>query len=588
MFFASLLAMVIAGIILVGVTIGGIAAIVSTAKKSKDIEPTKSSSILVLDLDKTFHEQHEKASFFFGDEDSYQTGLYELQNALKKAKTDKDIKGLLIKTDGGSNSWATLQQVRNAVADFKASGKFVYAYGESISQRDYYVASLADSVFLNPIGDMELKGLAAQLAFFKGTLDKLGVKPEIFYAGRFKSATEPFRATEMSPANRIQLAAILSNTWSEIANAAALHAKTDTATVRRWTQTGEIQFPEDALSHHLVDGLRYWDEVEATLRSKTGKKADEKIAYTDLAKYASKVDDEDLKDSRIAVLFAEGDIVDGKRNEDYQIASETFMETLRKVRDNDKIKAVVLRINSPGGSARASEILLREIQLLKKKKPVVVSMGDVAASGGYYLSCQADSIFAMPTTITGSIGVFSMLFSTQDLMTNKLGVTFDAEKTAPYADFPSGTRPMTADEAARMQRDVDTIYSIFKRRVVAGRSRKLTDMAVDSIAQGRVWSGRDALAIGLVDGLGDLNRAIQSAARLGKLSEYSVTTYPEPVDKFESLMRRFKGNSSAAAAVKTALKEELGTNVDFLRAFGDLRRMNGKSQASMPFRMVID
>lgn len=467
----------------------------------------------------------------------------------------------------------------------KVSGKPVYAYGEDYSQKDYYVASAADSVFLNPAGAFELKGLAAQLQFFRGTLEKIGVKPEIFYAGRFKSATEPFREYKMSDANRLQLSVLINTVWSEYLEAAAAHAKTDTATVGAWTREGTVLLPEDAQRLGLVDRLAYWDEVESLIRRKTDKKEKDKVAFTKIGDYSRSKTDATLKDGRIAVLFAEGEISDGKSENSYQIASETFVAQIRRIRNNDNVKAVVLRVNSPGGSARASEVILRELQLLQEKKKLVVSMGDLAASGGYYISATADSIFALPTTLTGSIGVFGMMFNASELLTQKLGVTFDEVKNAPFADFPSIAKPFTDAERARMQRGVDAIYALFKSRVAAGR--KLSPEQVDSIAQGRVWLGRDALAVGLVDRIGGLDDAIRSAAKLAGLSDYSISTYPEPVDRFRFMMSRLK--NTPFAQTQQAIGAVAGPQAEsMVEKFRKWHLLNRKAQMALPFEWVVE
>jgi len=534
------------------------------------------------------HEQGEKNSLAaFSGDDAYTAGLYDAVKAIDHAKTDDKIKGILIKISAPNNGFATLQQLRMAIVDFKRSKKFVYAYGEAISQGGYYIASAADSIYLNPVGDIELKGMAATIPFFKGTLDKLEITPEIFYAGKFKSATEPFRATEMSEANRLQTTTFIKSFWNDFLKAASEHSKLDTGAINALANTGAIQLPVDALNNKLVDGLLYWDEVESRLMTKTDTKASKDLKYVSLDEYAenAKHGRNKFNEKRIAVIFAEGNIVDGEQNGDYSIASETMAETIRKVADNDKIKAVVLRVNSPGGSALASEVILRELQLLKKKKPLIVSMGDYAASGGYYIACQADSIFAQPNTITGSIGVFGMMFNVSNLMKNKLGVTFDGVKTGPYADFPSGTRPMTEDEGKKMQGMVDNIYQVFMSRVAAGR--KMTVAAVDSVAQGRVWTGTDALSLGLVDALGGLDRAIESASAKAKLKDFQVVTYPEPVDKLESLMRSLKGNTAASAAVHATLKQELGDDYEYYQQVKELRDMNGKAMMTVPFLVKI-
>lgn len=590
MFFASFLAMVIAGVVIIGLLIGaivGMASKASSASSDEEKMSVKDNSVLVLDLANTFHEQGEVNSFsFMNSEGGAEAGVYEINRCMEAAAKDDKIKGLYIKLAPSPNSFATLQQIRNSIINFKKSGKFIYAYGETIPQGALYVGSVADSIFLNPAGDIELKGLASNLTFFKNALAKLEVEPEIFYAGKFKSATEPFRADKMSEPNRQQVAAIQTDIWAEFITAIAGHAKTDTAVINGFAQNGTIQFPQDALDHKLIEGIRYWDEVESMMKNKLGVKDDKEINFTSMDDYSgSNALNEESKDERIAVIFAEGQIKDGESNSDYEIADKDIAKTIRSVRNNDKIKAVVLRINSPGGSARASEIILRELKLLHNKKPIVVSMGDVAASGGYYIACAADSIFAMPTTITGSIGVFSMMFNTEKLMNNKLGVTFDQVKNAPYADFPNPTRKMTEAEAAMMQRGVDSIYALFKRRVAVGR--RMTEADVDSIAQGRVWTGADALEIGLVDKMGNLDRAIQSAAKLAKLKDYEVRTYPERVDKFKSFMKMFKGNSSAQEAVAKAVAQELGSGAKDLIRLKNLADMNGRCMMMLPFEMSL-
>jgi len=584
MFFASLLAMIVMGVIAAGLLIGSITALIARAGKETKIKP---GSVLVIDLQKHIHEVGEENPFaIFSNEANSPVGLYDVMHAISNAKTDNNIKGIMIKLHSGNNGWATLQQLRMALKDFKSSNKFIYAYGEDIPQNAYYVASVADSIYLNPVGDIELKGFATVMPFFKNTLERLELQPEIFYAGKFKSATEPFRADKMSEPNRLQTSRLQHNFWNEYLKAVMEHTHADSSSINQWTATGAIQFPADALKYKLVDGLRYWDEVEQSVRAKTGQKDTESIKYVSLGEYASSVKTGVITgNNRIAVLYAEGDIVDGEQTEEYQVASKTFIQNIRKLRDNDNIKAVVLRVNSPGGSALASEVILRELQLLKKKKPLIVSMGDVAASGGYYISSQADSIFALPTTITGSIGVFSMMFNIEGLMHNKLGVTFDEVKTAPYADFPTATRAFTPEEGMRMQNSVDTIYSIFKSRVSVGR--KIASADVDSIAQGRVWTGYDALNIKLVDAIGDLNRAISSAAAMAKLSNYKIVTYPEPGDRWENIMRKLKGNNIGDAAIKESIKAQLGTEYNWYKKIQSLRNINGKAMMAMPVDISV-
>ncbi len=586
MFFASLLAMIVAGVIVVAVFVGLIIGAVNSAINSKPAVHVASSSVLLLDMNTRFSEQPRQNSFArLSGGSGYNAGLYDVVRALEQAKTDDKIEGLVLKLGPTANGWATLQQLRAAVKDFKTSGKFVYAYGENITQGAYYVATVADSIFLNPVGDMELKGFATVLMFFKGTLDKLELEPEIYYAGKFKSATEPFRATQMSEENRRQIREFQDDFWAEFAGAVAERLKTDTAAVTQLAVNGTIEFPKDALANKLVDGLWYSDQVNDLLKTKTGTDEDKDVKLVSVSKYAENLKDGARKDERIAVLYAEGSIVDGEGDDMGQIASADMVKTIREIRKNDKIKAVVLRVNSPGGSALASEVILRELQLLKKDKKLIVSMGDVAASGGYYISCYADSIFVMPNTVTGSIGVFAMLFNTEKLMKNKLGITFDHVKNAPYADFPNGYRPLTIEEAGKMQRSIDNIYNIFKGHVAAGR--KLDINYVDSVAQGRVWSGSDAVANKLADGFGDLNRAIASAASMAKLKDYSIVTYPEVVDEFDMLLKRMGGDEGMSAAVKANIAKEMSEEYPFIKQLKMLKSISGQKMMLMPFSISM-
>ena len=585
MFFASLFAMIVAGILVFGVLIGFLISAVSDATSEKEIS-VKENSVLVIDLSSIIKERSQKSSFsFMNDEDGFNFGLSEFNQAIAFAQNDKQIKGILIKTNGASLGWATAQKMRGSLLNFKKSKKFIYAYGDGISQGDYYLASVADSIFINPIGSVEIKGLASSLMFFKGTLDKLGVTPEIFYAGQFKSATEPFRSTKMSEPNRLQLATIQNHLWNIYTQDVALSRNLTPAAINTIAVNAQAQNAQDALHLKLVDKLYYWDEVE-TLIMKATKAADLKaINYLSMNDYVSQLDF-DLTEStnKIAVLYAEGEIVDGKQSDENQVASSTMVEEIRKIANNDKIKAVVLRINSPGGSALASEIMLRELQLLKKKKPLIVSMGDVAASGGYYIASYGDSVFAQPSTITGSIGVFSMMFNIENLLTDKLGITLDAEKNAPMADFPNATRQFTDKERSLMQQSVDQIYGIFKTRVANGRHIPMPQ--VDSIAQGRVWTGVDALRLHLIDAYGDLDRALASAASIAHVKDYSVVSYPSPVDKLELFLQKFKG-SNASAIAKSYMQEQMNAEFIWLKKIHQLKQIQGKAQMLMPFQLTI-
>jgi protease-4 len=585
-FFASLLAIIVSGVLFVLVVVGLIISVAKSVTEKEDRQVT--GDVIAIDITKSIHEQGETNPLAaFSESAAYKAGLYDMLHAISEAKFDDGIKGIYIKLGPTPNGWADLQELQNALVDFRKSGKFVYGYGENITQGAYYVATACDSIFLNPSGSIDLKGFATTLAFFKGTLDKLELEPEIFYAGKFKSATEPFRADRMSEPNRLQIKTFQDGMWNQFLKAAAAYMGTSADTVHQLAVTGAIQFPSDALKYNMVAGLRYRDQVATIIRKKTGKSESEDIAFVSINEYADQSREKAAgTQPRIAVLVAEGDIVDGEQNDSREIASVTLCEEIRKLRLSDKVKAVVLRVNSPGGSALASEVILRELTLLRAKKPLIVSMGNYAASGGYYISSYADSIFALPNTITGSIGVFGMMFNIDKLMKNKLGVTFDQVKNAPYADFPTATRPFTPDEAKLMQRSIDTIYAQFKGHVAEGR--KLSAEMVDSIAQGRVWTGTDALRIGLVDGLGGIERAVKSAAALAKLGAYKVVMYPEPVDKLSTLMKRLDANTQTKAAIKEALADEVAPVYDWYTRVKSLQQMNGRAMMAMPFVFSVN
>lgn len=543
-FLASLLAIIVSGILLAIISFGIMGAIVSSAT-SQQMAVIKENSILEIDLAKQITEipQANILSAITGGSNGSSVGLFEVIRSIEAAKSDNNIKGIYLKAGGNANGWATSQQLRNALKDFKTSGKFVFAYADGISQKAYYVASVADSIYINPLGAVELKGLSTSLMFYKGLLDKLEVEPEIFYCGKFKSATEPIRAYKMTDENRTQIKAYQQDFWSEILAAVAEHNKMEVTAIDSLVSAGLIQNSADAVKYNLADGIKYKDEFEDILKNKLGIDQKDKLNFASLSDYKSRLSQKPSS-NQIALLIAEGNIVDGKAGatSDAVIASEDFIEEIRKVNADSNIKAVVMRVNSPGGSALASENILRELDLLQKNKKLVVTMGDYAASGGYYISCNADSIFALPNTITGSIGVFGVMMNTQKMFNNKLGITFDTEKTSPLADLGDGNKPMSERERAIIQSGVDTIYHLFKSHVAAGR--KMDINYVDSVGQGRVWTGKRALDLKLVDGLGGLDRAISAAAQLAGLESYRVVTYPKPTSDMERLLKLM--NSSQA------------------------------------------
>jgi len=524
----------------------------SAASSSKPF--VGSNAVLVLDLNQSFAEQAKNNPFnnFFDNPSSDVPGLYDVVRLIRYAKSDSSVKGIYIKAGDNENAYASSEEIRQALVDFKKSNKFIIAYGNVIPERAYYVANVANRIYCNPAGGVEWDGFAVDLMFLKGTLDKLEIKPEIFYAGKFKSATEPLRATQMTDANRLQTTVWLNDIYNNLLIRTADARLTDTATLHNLANTGAIQTANDALKYKLIDGLRYDDEVRTEILKKLKKQRDEEINFVAMGKYAKAVDfRKNDEGGKIDIIYAQGDIVDGKGDKD-QVGSDDFIKLIRKARQDDDVKAIVFRVNSPGGSAMASEAIWREITLAKKEKPVVVSMGDYAASGGYYISCAADSVFADETTVTGSIGVFSVLANLKDFFNNKLGITFDGVKTAPYADLGSMSRPLTDQEKRFIQASVDTIYKTFTTRVADGRKK---DTAyIDSIAQGRVWIGKRAIGVGLVDRTGSLQDAVDCAARMAKLNKYSTKEFPEQ----KSWLEELTDPSFFAQSREDAMEKEMG------------------------------
>ncbi|MDB5252665.1 MAG: signal peptidase, partial [Flaviaesturariibacter sp.] len=548
MFFASFLALIVFMVIGFFLFIALVSSLASLAKDDKaDIA---AHSVLTIDLSRHYAEQEQNAPLrsIAGGENA--PGLYDLVRLIRHAKTDKDIAGIYLVANSNANGLASSEEIRRALVDFKTSNKFIIAHGDVVSQSAYYVASAADKIYASPTGTLEWKGLAVELAFFKGTLDRLKIQPQIFYAGKFKSATEPFRADRMTPENRLQTAALLGSIYSEYLQTISAARGIDTATLHALANTGAIQQAPDAVQHRLLDAVKYDDEVRDEMKKRLSLGKYDKLPLATLDDYAKAGHFRETGSGRIAVIFAEGSIVDGSDRQ--SIASEDYIRTIRKARLDKSVKAIVLRINSGGGSALASENIWRELSLAKADKPLVVSFGDVAASGGYYIATAADTIFALPNTITGSIGVFGIIPNMSGFFSEKLGVTFDAVSTADLADGPTITRPMTETEKTFAQQGVDRIYLQFKQRVAQGRKKDIA--TIDSIAQGRVWSGTDALRIGLVDRMGTLRDAIACAARMAKLESFRLREYPESGSWLDDLFNR------STKTPEAALKSQLGAD----------------------------
>ncbi|RYY59754.1 MAG: signal peptide peptidase SppA, partial [Chitinophagaceae bacterium] len=467
-----------------------------------------------------------------------------------------------------------------ALLDFKKSGKFVIAHGDVMTQSAYSIANAADKIYVSPLGFMEWTGYNLDYLFLKGALDKLEIQPQIFYAGKFKSATEPLRAEQMTPENKLQTSVWLNDLYNDLLLKTAEARKVDTATLHRLANEASIRTAADAASYKLIDAVKYDDEVKDEIKTILNIDKYKKINFVTLEDYAGPMPFSKAGNEKIALIFAEGDIVDGKSGSD-NIGSETYRNLIRKARLDKTIRAIVLRINSGGGSALASENIWRELSLAKKEKPVIVSFGDVAASGGYYIATGADSIFALPTTITGSIGVFSVLPNFGSFFKNKLGVTFDGVKTAEHADALTVVRPLNEKERDLMQANVNMIYAQFKQRVAEGR--KLDTAYVDSIAQGRVWTGLRAKEIGLIDRFGGLEDAIRSAASMAKLSSYSIYEYPEPRGMLQQLF-----GSNDPLGYDDKMKSEIGSdNYKIYQELKRLHEMTGSVQARLPFQFLV-
>jgi protease IV len=574
-FFASFLAFIafffIGFLILIGIG-------VSSSSSEKPL--LENNSVLILDAGSAIKEQTNANQFSFAGATEEHDGLQSVKDAINYAKTDDKIKGIYIKLGMASNGWATLLDIRKSLLDFKTSKKFVYAYGDYSDQKSLYLASAADSIFVNPIGAVELKGLAATGTFYKKALDKLEVEPVVFYCGKFKGASEPFRLDKYSEPNKQQIGDLLKDFYAEFVTALSIKSGRDTASISILANQLKIEKPQDAVTEKIIDGVKQEHEFLALLRSKLGTAANKKIQSMPIGEYASTIEIAESSNYKIAVLYADGEIVDGEGDGE-QVATKPMVKEIRKLINKQDIKAVVLRINSPGGSALASENMYQELMELRKKKPIVISMGDVAASGGYYLSCAGDSIFAQPNTVTGSIGVVGMILNFEKLMENKLGITTDVVKTNEHADFPTVTRKMTPLEIEYMQKNTDRIYAVFKQRVMD--ARHVNQSFVDSIAQGHVYSGTRAKQIGLVDGIGGLDRAMKSAAALAKLTDYKPVYYPAKKDGGEEMIKKLFGKKNNDVILKQALGSEYTTfkKLQYWKANAD------KINTVMPFELEI-
>jgi protease-4 len=582
--FASALGLVV-GIFLLFAILAGIGA----SMGDKQTVEVKEKSVLHVKLNFEIKERGVSSPFGNFDPQTFEAkpsvGLNDILAILKNAANDDKIKGIYLDMQSVPAGMATIEEIRNALLQFKESGKWVISYSEVYSQKAYYLASVSDELWLNPQGMVEWKGLGSQMMFLKGMFEKLEVEPQIIRYGKFKSAVEPLILDKMSEANRMQTMTYLNDLWGKMLQGISEGRGKTIEELDGFAQNATIQNGKDALENGLVDELLYKDEVMANLRAKLEiEKEDDKINFIGLGKYKdapkAKADDEKAtKKEKIAIIYAVGSIESGQ-GDDETIGSEKISAEIRKARKDDKIKAIVLRVNSPGGSALASDVIWREVVLARKAKPVVVSMGDVAASGGYYIACAADTILAQPNTITGSIGVFGVLMNAQKMMNNKLGIMIDTAKTNRFADLGTPFRPLTSLERDIVQNGVNEIYEDFITKV--GQGRGMTTAQVDSIGQGRVWSGEDALENGLVDLLGGIDDAVKIAAGMADVENYRVVEYPAQKDPIEQMIKEISGQGE-----EVFLKHRLGQYYEYVKDVEDLMQMKGV-QARLPYQLYID
>ncbi|HEY0059092.1 MAG TPA: signal peptide peptidase SppA [Flavisolibacter sp.] len=579
MFFASCLGTVVGLFLLV--LIGGFLLVGAvSALSAGDKQEVADKSVLSIQLGQNFTDQAQSNPLgsLTGDAESI-PGIYDVVRLIRKAKTDDNIEGIYLDANGSGNSFASSDELRNALIDFKKSKKFILAHGDVISQGAYFVASVADKIYANASGAVDWSGYNMDVVFVKGTLDKLGIEPQIFYAGKFKSATETFRTTQMTEENKLQTREWLGDLYQYFLAKTGEARRLDTATLHDLANTGAIQTPQDALNARLIDGLRFESDVKDEMKRKLGIEKHGKLNLVPITKYADAVAFKQSGSDRIALIYAEGNIVDGAGGSG-AIGSREYVDMVRKARLDKSIKAIVLRINSGGGSALASENIWKELSLAKAEKPLVVSFGDVAASGGYYIAAPADSIFASANTITGSIGVFGIVPNMQGFFNNKLGITFDGVKTANYADAGAVYRPLNEAEKGFVQQGIDRIYLQFKQRVAQGRKKDIA--FIDSIAQGRVWSGEDALRLGLVDKIGGLEDAVLCAARMAKVKAYRLREYPEKGNWLNEFMGR--KSDEPAAQIKAQLGEE---GFRIFQQMSEVKQMVNTPQTRLPFQFFI-
>jgi protease-4 len=578
---STIVGVVLSVVVVVLLFIGIISIAISALDSDKETK-VKANSILKITLSKPIVERasdnpFENLSITNMDPET-EIEFKSILDNIEKAKTDDRIKGIYLNVPFINAGISQTEEIRNKLLDFKTTGKFIISYAENYSQNGYYLSSVADEIFLNPEGIFELKGLSAQIIFFKGLLEKLDIEAQVIRHGKFKSAIEPFILDKMSKANREQISLLLTTISNNILDSIASQRGLTLSRVEKLADNLELNTAANCLENNFVDALIYQDELENKLKSKLGEEA--KLQLISLSKYNNAKVERQGKISRdkIAIIYATGEINSGK-GDLKSIGSVTTAKAIKQAREDEKVKAIVLRVNSPGGSALASDVIWRETTLAKAEKPLIISMGDLAASGGYYIACAADTIVANPTTITGSIGVFGLIPNLQHFYKNKLGITIDTVNTSKYADFGGMHRRLTSFEKAKIQDHVEGIYATFISRVAEGRN--MSTAAVDDIGQGRVWTGYDAKRLGLVDVLGGLETAIDIAAHLAKLDDYRIVSLPQKEDPLESFIKEITDGETNYIA------KYFGVNSKYIKPIESLLK-GEKIQTRMPFILEIN
>jgi protease-4 len=582
-FFLNVLATIVGLILFTIISFFMLIGIVGIIASGEEVRVQK-NTVLHVNLNRQILEQAVDNPFaelgLFGSTAASPLSLVDVVEAIRAAAEDDNIVGIYLESGMPMTGYASLSEIRNALLKFKESGKFIVAYSETYSEGGYYLASVADAVHLFPEGDLDFKGIGYEFISIKNTLDKIGVKPEIFRVGDFKSAIEPFVNETMSPENREQTEAFIGSIYNSMIQRMAQARSMDPVRLRAISDEMEVRTPKDALELGLVDALSYSDQVNADIRERMGLDKEASVKTIGIRQYIDVPGKKKFSTNRVAVLIAEGNIVSGKASSGSgNIASETFIEEIRKIRKDKGIKAVVLRINSPGGSALASDAMWREIELLKAEKPVVASMSDLAASGGYYMAMGANHIVADETSITGSIGVFSLWFNVESLMRQKLGVNSDYIGTGRYSNLYSLNRQLTSDERKVFQDGVERVYETFTTKAAEGRNMPVDKLL--AVASGRVWSGVQAYENGLIDELGGLYTAIEKAAELAELEDYRTVIYPPKTNFLQELLKSL--NEGVEVSIARAKLGELYPIAENIKALKEYQGV----QARLPFELRI-